>query len=89
VKKSEQRSRWELILDILGVISEEGRRAKKTRIMKRAYLDWTSFEKYFDQLLERGFIEKIEDPTSGTIYGLTESGRDLKKRLYEIEAILQ
>jgi hypothetical protein len=30
-----QRSRWELILDILGVISDEGRRAKKTRIIKK------------------------------------------------------
>jgi len=61
-KRIMQRSRWELILDILGVISDEGRRAKKTRILKKAYLDWWSFEKYFAKLLERGFIEEIEDP---------------------------
>ena len=84
-----QRSRWELILDILGVISDEGRRAKKTRIMKKAYLDWWSFEKYFAKLQERGFVEKIEDPALGTIYGLTERGKDLQGRLKDVGAILQ
>ena len=84
-----QRCKWELILDILGVISEEGRRAKKTRIMKKAYLDWWSFEKYFAKLMERGFVEEIEDPAVGTIYGLTERGKDLQGRLKDVRTILQ
>jgi len=88
-RRTMQRSRWELILDILGVISDEGRRAKKTRIMKKAYLDWWSFEKYFAKLQERGFVEKIEDPTVGTIYGLTERGKDLQGKLKDVGAILQ
>ena len=67
-RRTMQRSRWELILDILGVISDEGRRAKKTRILKKVYLDWWGFEKYFAKLLERGFVEQIEDPSVGTIY---------------------
>jgi len=88
-RRTMQRSRWELISDILAVISDEGRRAKKTRIMKKAYLDWWSFEKYFAKLQERGFVEKIEDPTVGTIYGLTERGKDLQGRLKDVGAILQ
>ncbi len=88
-RRTMQRSRWELILDILRVISDEGRRAKKTRIMKKAYLDWWSFEKYFAKLQKRGFVEKIEDPTVGTIYGLTERGKDLQGRLKSVRAILE
>ena len=86
--RTELRSRWERILDILGVISEEGRRAKKTRVMKRAYFDWRSFERYFDYLLDQGFIKKIEDPSTGTVYELTERGITLKKRLNAVKIIL-
>ncbi|MQY53701.1 MAG: hypothetical protein GH149_00125 [Methanosarcinales archaeon] len=43
------RSRWEIILDILRVISQEERESegkeKKTRVMQRAYLDWWSFQR--------------------------------------------
>ncbi len=84
-----QRSKWELILAILSVIADEGRRAKKTRIMKKAYLDWWSFEKYFSKLQERGFVEKIEDLSLGTVYGLTERGKDLLGRLKDVRAILE
>ena len=88
-RRTMQRSKWELISDILGVISDEGLRAKKTRILKKAYLDWWSFEKYFAKLLEWGFIEEIEDPSVGTIYGLTERGKDLQARLKDVGGILQ
>jgi predicted transcriptional regulator len=84
-----QRSRWELILDILKVISDEGRRAKKTRIMKKAYLDWWSFEKYFANLIERGFVKKIDDLKFGTIYALTERGEQLQGRLNKVKTILE
>ena len=84
-----QRSRWELILEILEVIFDEGRRAKKTRIMKKSYMDWWSFEKYFANLQERGFVEKIDDPALGTIYALTERGEELQGRLKDVTVILQ
>ena len=83
-----QRSRWELILDILSVISDEGRRAKKTRIMKKSYIDWWSFEKYFANLIERGFVEKIGNPAFGIIYALTERGKELQERLEYVKEIL-
>ena len=87
-ERRSRRSRWELILDILKVISNEGRKAKKTRIMKKAYLDWWSFEKYFAKLQKDGFVEKIDDPALGTIYKLTDRGEELQGRLKEVEKIL-
>jgi predicted transcriptional regulator len=84
-----QRCKEELISDILGVISDEGTRAKKTRIMKKSYIDWWSFEKYFAKLIESGFVEEIDNLAFGTIYGLTERGEELMRRLEEVKEILE
>jgi predicted transcriptional regulator len=83
-----QRSRWDIMGDILNVISEE-ERAKKTRIMQRANLDWRSFKRYFDPLVERGFVEGGSEPDEGGIYELTEKGKDLLMKLQELKEMLQ
>ncbi len=82
------RSRWDIILDILEVIAIAENRAKKTRIMKKAYLDWRNFQRHFGFLIEGDFIEQIEDPSRGTVYGLTERGKDLKSKLKDVGAIV-
>jgi len=83
-KNINPRSRWEIILDILQVISEE-KGAKKTRIMQRAYMDWRNFQRHFNFLLEHGFIECAEGENC---YYLTEEGRNLKNRLKELADII-
>lgn len=80
-----ERSRWEIIKDILAVTLEE-RAAKKTRIMQKACLDWRNFQRYFDFVLEEGFIEKC-NPDTGH-YMITEKGEELLKRLNEVEELL-
>ena len=82
------RSRWEIILDILDVIATTGNRAKKTRIMKMAYLDWRNFQRHFGFLIDGGFIEEIDDPSKGTSYGLTERGKELRSKLKDLEPIV-
>jgi len=82
------RSRWDIILDILEGIAMSENRAKKTRIMKKAYLDWRNFQRHFGFLIEGDFIEQIEDPSRGTVYGLTERGKDLKSKLKDVGAIV-
>lgn len=79
-----KRSRWELVYDVLKVTREE-KRAKKTRIMQRAYLDWRNFRKYFDLLLEKGFI--AESRNTADSYELTEKGMELLDRLRNVEEI--
>ncbi|MCX9013009.1 MAG: hypothetical protein OIN66_18055 [Candidatus Methanoperedens sp.] len=78
------RSRWEIILDMLKAIQEENK-AKKTRIMQRAYLDWRNFEKYLDFLLVEGFISKC-NPDS--CYELTVKGKEMLRRLKEVDEML-
>jgi predicted transcriptional regulator len=85
-----RRSRWEISYDILEATSEEekahGGKAKKTRIMQGAHLDWRNFQRYFDFLLEHRFIASLE---GGDYYYLTEKGRNLKGHLKDLTDLLQ
>lgn len=85
----ESRSRWEIILDILKVTSEGEGRAKKTRIMQYAYLDWRNFQRHFGFLQENEFIGDHNDPKEGTSYYLTEKGIDLMGRLNAVQKMLR
>jgi predicted transcriptional regulator len=56
--------------------------------MKKAYLDWRNFQRHFGFLIEGDFIEQIEDPSRGTVYGLTERGKDLKSKLMDLGTLV-
>lgn len=79
---NKDRSRWEIILDMLKAIQEESK-AKKTRIMQKAYLDWRNFERYFNFLVEEGFVERTPDVR----YALTKKGEGLLASLQEVVKI--
>jgi len=79
------RSRWEIILDILHVIKKD-EKIKKTRLMQKAYLDWRNFKKYFDYLLEENFISE-SNQDSGS-FSLTENGVELLDRLKKVNELL-
>jgi predicted transcriptional regulator len=79
------RSRWEIIQDILKVTREEGK-IKKTRIMHRANLDWRNFKKYFDFLQADGFI--ISCNSDPDYYELTDNGKNLLQRLKEVTELV-
>ncbi|RCV65055.1 putative transcriptional regulator [Methanophagales archaeon] len=88
-KSINPRSRWEIILDILDVIEMSENKAKKTRVMKMAYLDWRNFQRHFGFLMENGFVEEIVDPSRGMVYGLTKEGKELRAKLKGLGAVLQ
>ena len=77
------RSRWEIVQDLLKVTREENK-AKKTRIMQKAYLDWRNFQRYFDFLLEEGFIASCDT----NCYQLTKRGEEMIRRLDQVEEML-
>ncbi len=82
----QERSRWEIIEDILAVVLEE-KKPKKTRMMQRACLAWRNFQGYFDFLLDENFIKKCSNSEPGS-YEITEKGRELLKRLKEVDEML-
>ncbi len=77
------RGRWEIIRDILTAILEENK-VKKTRIMQKAFLDWRTFNRYFEFLLIDGFAECNKDEC----FMVTDKGRELLERLKEVENVL-
>ncbi len=77
------RGKWEIIWDILKVVSEE-KKAKKTRILHRAYLDWVNFQRYTNFLLEE---ELIKFDASDKSYELSNKGRELLCKLKDINGI--
>jgi predicted transcriptional regulator len=78
------RSRWKIILDVLRSVYGS-KDVKKTHIMMKANLDSKNFEKYSVFLLESGFIS---DGEQGIGYQLTEKGRELLRRLTEVDGFL-
>ncbi len=90
VELKQERSKWDIIHDMLKAIQEEDG-AKKTHIMQRASLDWRLFKKYFKFLSEEGLIAKSTlemHHGSGEYYVLPEKGRELLKKLKEVKGIL-
>lgn len=81
-----ERSRWEIIHDILAVALEE-KKAKKTRIMQRACLDWRNFKRYYGFLIEENLLANCNPEKD--CYVLTEKGKDLLKRLKEVDELLK
>ena len=77
------RSRWEIVQDLLKATREEDK-VKKTRIMQKAYLDWRNFQRYFDYLLGEGFIASCDS----NCYELTNRGEELIRRLDKVDEML-
>ena len=80
-----ERSKWEIINDLLTVLVDE-KNVKKTHLMQRACLDWRNFQRYFNYLLDEGFI-KYNNPDDGN-FMLTEKGVTLWMRLKDVNDLL-
>ncbi|NOR77470.1 MAG: hypothetical protein GQ523_03395 [Methanophagales archaeon] len=85
---TKHRSRWDILLDILKVISEE-EGVKKTRIMQKTNLDWRSFKKYFDFLVDHSFLRVGDELGKRKSYKLTKNGRNLLVKLQEVTEMIQ
>jgi len=74
-----------IIQDLLTVTLEE-KRARKTRIMQKACLDWRNFQKYFKFLYKNKFIRisTVEERS----YEITEKGVELMNRLKEVDEMI-
>jgi predicted transcriptional regulator len=62
--------------------------SNKMRIMYRSNLNFERFNKYFYDLLRRGFIEEMNDSNGRKVYKTTERGRTLLKVLKEAQELV-
>lgn len=63
-----------IVVDILEVALTP---SKKMRIMYRSNLNFARFNRYFYDLLKKGFLEEINDSNGKLVYKTTERGRNL------------
>jgi len=88
VSYTKHRSRWDILFDILKVISkEEG--VKKTHIMQQTNLDWRSFKRDFDFLVDHGFLRVGNESGKRKSYKLTKKGQNLLVKLQELTEMIQ
>lgn len=70
-----RRSRVGVIIDIL---TEGLKGASKTRLMYRANMNFSSFNRYFEELLDRGLICEVEGGSGRVrVYRTTRKGKEL------------
>lgn len=60
---------------------------RKMRIMYRANLNFERFNRYFYDLLEKGFIEKVNDPNGKPLYKISERGKTLLAALKKAQEL--
>jgi predicted transcriptional regulator len=80
-----RRSRVEVIVDIL---SESLEGTNKTRIMYRANLNSSRFNRYLSEMLERGLLVEGSGVGGGVVYRVTEKGRSLLETLRKAQGLM-
>lgn len=70
-----QRRSWiEMNMDVLDAASTP---SNKTRLMYKCNMNFDRFNKHFQDLLRKGFLEEINDVNGQAMYKITERGRTL------------
>jgi len=81
-----QKRSWTAItVDILEVTLTP---ANKMRIMYRSNLNFERFNRYFYDLLRKGFIEEMNDSNGRPVYKTTERGRTLLEILRKAQELV-
>ncbi|WGI18105.1 winged helix-turn-helix domain-containing protein [Methanonatronarchaeum sp. AMET-Sl] len=74
-----KRSEWDIYLDILESLSQNGS-MKKTTVMHDVNMSWKPFNNHFSYLTEKKFT--IENNNG---YQITEEGKNLLKNLRQVK----
>jgi len=80
-----RRSKLEVFVDIMRVVSEEGE-IRRTRVMYRANLAWKVLKEALDTLEAKGILKSEQRP-AGVFVSLTNDGYGVLRRFDEFEAI--
>ena len=71
--KLANRGRLEIIYDILDVVRRNKNKIKSTPLLRQSNISTSRFKDYFTELIDKSFIEEIEDK-SDKFYSLTKKG---------------
>lgn len=69
-----KRERLEVIYDILKIIRNNNNSIKPTPLLRFSNLSFNSFNVYFEELKEKGFVREFQDKKEKTYISLTDKG---------------
>ena len=82
-----KRTRIDIIRDMLLAIQNKGGRIKPTHLMYKANLSHVQMNSYLEDLMEKGFVERISEEKTGNQYLiLNERGHGFIQKLREMKA---
>lgn len=77
-----RRTHQDIIHDLLNLIQKKGGKIKPTHLLSGGNLSYYQLKEYTKELMDRGFIESIEEKKK-SLYSITDKGykflSDLKK----------
>lgn len=81
-----RRGRTEVVCDIL---SEALEGANKTRLMYHCNMNFLRFNRYLEELLEAGLLQRVDsNPNNVALYKTTDNGRELLRVLRRVNEFL-
>ena len=69
-----KRDRLEVIRDFLKIIKENNNSIKPTPLLRKSNLSSQRFGEYFEEMIEKGFIEENIDKKGRKLIALTDKG---------------
>lgn len=84
---SARRSRLRIIADILRVVESEGE-ANVSKILLEANLSYARLTKYLDELVSKGFLERVTDERE-VKFRVTRKGQEFLREFRRIEQLAE
>jgi predicted transcriptional regulator len=69
-----KRARLEIIRDILKIIQDNHNSVKQTPLLRKSNISSSKFKEYFNELIEKGFVKEIVNPSGEKLVTLTDKG---------------
>jgi len=79
-----KRNRMEIIGDMLVAIQAKGGRIKPTHLMYKANLSYAQLKTYLDELVEKEFVEEMENDKRNIYIIITDKGDKFIQKLQEM-----
>ncbi|MEM0214420.1 MAG: winged helix-turn-helix domain-containing protein [Archaeoglobaceae archaeon] len=85
----EKRERLEIIYDILRIIASHGNSILPTPLLRFSNLSTQNFNRYMNELIEKGFVREIYDEEGRRYYTLTDKGFKFLEKYQKIRELIE
>ncbi|MCX8188066.1 MAG: winged helix-turn-helix transcriptional regulator [Nitrososphaeria archaeon] len=87
--KKEKREKLEIVYDILRIIASHGNSILPTPLLRFSNLSTQNFNRYMNELIEKGFVREVFDDESRRYYTLTDKGFKFIQKYQRIRELIE